>query len=112
MGLTLVGEDKNKQQLLIEAASSTKSSYAAWIYYFDEGKGSCNGLVLKALLAYWLSMFIFPSKLEDGPNSYVLSLVIILEKGKNVALVSNLSGVFIRTFRRLCCKHDAIIRAL
>lgn len=30
----------------------TKSAYASWIRYFDEGEGSHSRLILKALLAY------------------------------------------------------------
>lgn len=44
---TFAGEDKDKQQPLMVAVSSTKSSYALWISYFDEGVGS--RLVLEAI---------------------------------------------------------------
>lgn len=50
MGSTLIGEDKDKLQQLMEAASS-KPLCASWINNFDEGKGSCYGLILEALLA-------------------------------------------------------------
>lgn len=44
----------------LQGMSSSKSTYASWIRYFDEGEESCSGLVLEALLAYWLSWFILP----------------------------------------------------
>lgn len=53
--LTPVGEDKGRLQHLRAVASSTKSSYSSWICYFDEGEGSRSGLILEAMLAYWLS---------------------------------------------------------
>lgn len=64
------GEDEEKLQWLIatvshsKATSSSKSTYVSWIPYFDEGKGSHSGLVLEALLAYWLSWFILRSASE------------------------------------------------
>lgn len=55
---------KDKLQQLTEAASSTKSPYTAWISYFDKEEASRSGLALEALLAYWLTWFIFSSRLE------------------------------------------------
>lgn len=58
MSLTFKGEDEDKlQQLTVaighsSAISSSKSTYASWISYFDEGKRSDGGLVLEALIAY------------------------------------------------------------
>lgn len=68
MGSTLVGEDKDKLQQLTEATSSTKSSYASWLRYFNEGDGTRSGLIVETFLANWLSWFIFPSGPEDGMN--------------------------------------------
>lgn len=61
MGLIFEGEDEDKLQQLTAAsshskvASSSKSTYAPWIHYFEEGEGSRSRLVLEALLAYRLS---------------------------------------------------------
>lgn len=86
MGLTLEGENKDKLQLLIEAASSTKSSYTSWIQYFDEEEASRNDLILEALLAYCLSWFIFPCGPEDSLNSCLLLLAVLHEKERKMAL--------------------------
>lgn len=65
MGSTLVGEDKDKLQRLMEASSSIKSSYASWIHYFNKGEGSLVGFpgVSASLLAI---LVIFPGGPEDG----------------------------------------------
>lgn len=59
---------------------------------FSEGDGSCSGLVLEAMLAYWLSCFIFLSGPQDGHNNYVFPLVNLFAKGKKVALAPNYLG--------------------
>lgn len=60
--------------------------YASRISYFDESEEGRSGLVLEALLAYWLSWFIIPSGPGDGLSGYVLPLVILLEKGEKLTL--------------------------
>lgn len=72
MVLTLLREDKDNLQRLTEATSSTKSSYASSIHYFDEGVGSRSELALEALLTNWLSWFIFPNWPKDGLNIYIV----------------------------------------
>lgn len=92
MGLTFEAGDEDKLQRITatighsKATSSNKSMFASWISYFDEGEGSRRRLVLEALVAYLLSWFILPSVLEDGMNSYVFPLMILLAKGKKVTL--------------------------
>lgn len=45
MGLTLEGKDKNELCRLTKVAPYNKSTYASWIPYFGEGKGSRSKLV-------------------------------------------------------------------
>lgn len=42
--------------------------------------------MLEALLSYLLSWFVLPSGPEDGLNSYVFLLAILLAKGEKLAL--------------------------
>lgn len=56
MGIVLEEVDEVEPQLLTSAMTafktSTKSTYASWQRYFNEGKGSQIELVLEALLSY------------------------------------------------------------
>lgn len=49
-------------------------------------KGAKRVVVLEALLSYLLSWFMLSSNLEDGLNSYIFPLAILLAKGKMLAL--------------------------
>lgn len=42
--------------------------------------------MLEVLLSYWLSWFMLPSGPEDRLNSYIVSLVIFLAKGREVGI--------------------------
>lgn len=85
LGWVPTGEDKEKVLRLTEVASSP-SSYSSWIHYFNVGERSCRGLALKAMLAYWLSMFIFFSRPGENLNNYFFPLTVLLEKGGKVGL--------------------------
>lgn len=39
----------------------SRFTYASWIQYFDEGEGRERGLVVKALISYYLSCFVLMS---------------------------------------------------
>lgn len=58
-GVVLSEEDEVKLILLNEALSDSKakgkSTYTTWVNYFTEGAGVKSGIVLEAILAFWLS---------------------------------------------------------
>lgn len=41
------------------------------------------GIMVEALLTYWLSRFVLPSIREDGINSYILLMAIRLATGRS-----------------------------
>lgn len=51
--------------------ATNKMTYLSWVKYFYEGARRNSPYLLDALLAYWLSYFIFPSPPEDGVNNFV-----------------------------------------
>lgn len=55
---------------------------------------------MEGLLTYWLSWFVLPRSLEDGLNSYVFPLAILLAKGENLPLASLYLGSL---YARLMC---------
>lgn len=81
---------------------SNKSTFVSWIRYFDEGEGSLSGLVLETLLAYWLSLFVWLSGLEDNMNIYVCPLAILHTKGREAAIGTNFLGSL------YTCLHECI----
>lgn len=62
----LIREKKRVHQLT--KIASSLSSYPSWVHYFDACDNSRIGLALEAMLAYWLSWFIFSSETEDKIN--------------------------------------------
>lgn len=79
--------------------------------YSNEGKGRRSGLVLEPLLAYWLYWFVLPGGPEDGLNSYVFPLVILLTKERKVALVPiYLEPLY--ALGRMCCERDMVVGEL
>lgn len=58
-GVVLSEEDEVKLILLNEALSDSKakgkSTYTTWVNYFTEGAEVKSGIVLEAILAFWLS---------------------------------------------------------
>lgn len=57
MGLIYEGENDDNLQglmllLVIPRSCLPTNLHVSWIQYFDEGNGSCSGLLLEALLAY------------------------------------------------------------
>lgn len=69
-GDRLEGKDEKTLQYLTSALLSprtlSKFIYASWIRCFEEGEGREGGLVVEALLPYYLSWFILPRGPEDG----------------------------------------------
>lgn len=61
--------------------SASKATYLSWIKFLDEGEGRNRQLQVDALLAYWLSYFVFPGLLKDGLHSYVIPLAVLFTKG-------------------------------
>lgn len=66
--------------------TSSKSTYASWLKYFNEGEGSRKRLVLEALLLYWFSWLVLSSGPEARLNIYVFPLAIHLTKGERLAI--------------------------
>lgn len=60
--------------------------------------------MLEALLSYWLSWFVLLSWLEDGLNTYVFPVAILLVKGK-AGPRTYLPRVPVRQVGRVCHKH-------
>lgn len=89
MGVVLGEEDEESNKRVTSAMALAnlcgKSTCASW-RYFGEGEGSQGGLLLEALLSYWLSWFIFSSGPDDGLTDCVLLLAISLTNGKRLAL--------------------------
>lgn len=84
--VTLSGGDQKKVEFLSKSLSmskylTNKETYLLWEKYFKEGKGRNSQFKIEAILAYWLSYFVFPSQLEDGLHSYVFPLVVLLPRG-------------------------------
>lgn len=77
-------EEKLHYLVFVIAASKTfvKSTYAMWLRYFDESEGSQSGMVVEALLSYWLSWFVLLSGLEDDLDAYVFPLPVFLRRGR------------------------------
>lgn len=76
---------------------------------FDEGEGRQSTLVLEVLLSYWLFWFLLLSEPEDGLNSYVFPLAILLVKGERLAQASN---YLVSLFTRLDEWATDIVRSL
>lgn len=90
--MTLDGEDQKRLDSLNKSLSNSKyttnkASYLLWLKCFEEGEEGNKYYQVKALLAYWLSYFVFPSSLEDGLHSYVFPPAVLLAKGERLALV-------------------------
>lgn len=82
--IVLKKESKEKLQTFVMIASKTsgKSTYASWLKYFYEGKGSQSLLVLEAYPNILATRSVLPSKLEDALNFYVFPCASSLPKGK------------------------------
>lgn len=63
-----------------------KATYVTWIQYFETGRGKNTKCKDEAMLYFWLPYFVSPSDLEDGPNSFVIPLAILLASGKRLSL--------------------------
>lgn len=71
--------------------------------YFTSGSGVKSELELEAMLAYWLSWYVFASGPEDGLNHYVFFLAVILGRGQKLALAPIILG-------SLFCRLDDLHR--
>lgn len=73
-------------EALSESKHKNETAYPTWVTYFTQGAGARSEVVLKAMLAYWLSWYVLPSGPKDGMNPYVFPLAVRLAKGEKLAL--------------------------
>lgn len=60
----------------------------SWTKSFEEGEGRKIIYQVEAFLVYWLSYFVYPSCHQDGLQSYVFALAVMLVKRKRFALAT------------------------
>lgn len=88
MGDVLEEKDKVKLRYLTStmtaSRTSSMSTYATWLLFFDEGDDSKSGYVMEAFLAYWLTLYVLPNCPEGNLKLYVFPLAILIEKGEKV----------------------------
>lgn len=90
MRVTLDNEDWKRLDLLKMSLSESrctanKATYLSRVKFFEEGKRRSNKYYVEALLAYWLSYFVFPCS-PDGLHNYIFPLAILLAEGERMAL--------------------------
>lgn len=54
--------------------------------FFTNGPGIASEVRVEAMLSFWLSWYIFPSRPKDSLNAFVFPLTISLARGEKVAL--------------------------
>lgn len=84
-GKPLSEDNQKRVEFLSKSLSSSKyltnkATYLSWVKFFEEDGGRNSQFRIEALLVYWLSLFVFPSPLEDGLQNYVFPLAVLLRE--------------------------------